>query len=92
MLLIIGHILDKRYNSEGIKVAKKKEKVLMRGSQLIARGDIVRVMDKGSPIQCRVLSCLATADGACVAGLEILEGERKGERITATLRAGEECS
>lgn len=71
-------------------MSKRKDKILMRGSQLIARGDTVRVMDKGSPVRCRVLSCLATADGACVAGLEILEGARKGERITATLRPGDE--
>jgi hypothetical protein len=70
----------------------KKDKILMRGSQLIARGDIVRVMDQGSPVQCRVLSCLATADGACVASLEVLEGVLKGERITATLRAGDEVA
>ena len=62
----------------------------MSGGQLIASGDIIKVMDQGSVVQCRVLSCLATEDGGCLAGLEILEGERKGEKISATLRAGEE--
>jgi hypothetical protein len=62
----------------------------MSGGQLIASGDIIRVMDQGSPVQCRVLSCLATEDGACLASLEVLEGDRKGEKISATLRAAED--
>jgi hypothetical protein len=64
--------------------------ICMSGGQLIAHGDLIRIMDQGSIIQCRVLSCLATDDGACLTRLEILEGERKGEKISATLRAGEE--
>ncbi len=62
----------------------------MSGGQLIASGDVIKVKDQGSLVQCRVLSCLATEDGACLANLEILEGERKGEKISATLRAKEE--
>ena len=62
----------------------------MSGGQLIASGDTIKVMDQGSAVECRVLSCLATEDGACLASLEILEGDRKGEKISATLRAKEE--
>jgi hypothetical protein len=69
---------------------KKKEKCLLRGSQLLARGDIIKVMDEGSPISCKVLSCLGNPDGSCVAGLEILEGERQGQRIQTTLRLMDE--
>jgi hypothetical protein len=68
----------------------KEPGICMSGGQLIAAGDLIRVMDQGSVVECRVLSCLATEDGACLASLEILEGERKGEKISATLRAGEE--
>ena len=72
-------------------MARKKEPgICMSGGQLIASGDIIKVMDQESLIQCRVLSCLATEDGACLASLEVLEGARKGEKISATLRAGEE--
>ena len=69
---------------------KKEPGICMSGGQLIAAGDLIRVMDEGSLVQCRVLSCLATEDGACLANLEVLEGARKGEKISATLRAGEE--
>jgi hypothetical protein len=65
---------------------KKKEKPTMRGGQLLARGDIIRVSDQGTLIACRVLSCIAGDQGACHANLEILEGEKKGERISTTLR------
>jgi hypothetical protein len=68
----------------------KEPGICMSGGQLIARGDVIKVMDQGSPVQCRVLSCLATEDGACLASLEILEGDHKGQKISATLRAREE--
>jgi hypothetical protein len=68
---------------------KKKAEITMRGGQLLAAGEIIQVMDQGAPIKCRVLSCLGTDDGACLASLEILEGERKGDRVRTTLRAGE---
>jgi len=72
-------------------MARTKEPgICMSGGQLIAAGDLIKVMDRRSVVECRVLSCLATDDGACLASLEILEGERKGEKITATLRAGKE--
>ncbi len=64
----------------------KKEKLLIRGAQLVAQGDIIRIMDEGSLVSCKVLSCLSAQDGSCVAGLEILEGERQGQRIQTTLR------
>jgi hypothetical protein len=67
---------------------KKKAEITMRGSQLMAPGEIIQVMDGGTPVKCRVLSCLGTDDGKCLASLEILEGERKGDRIQTTLRAG----
>jgi hypothetical protein len=70
----------------------KEPGICMRGGQLIAQGDLIRIMDQGSTVQCRVLSCLATEDGTCLARLEILEGERKGEKISATLRAGDETT
>jgi hypothetical protein len=66
---------------------KKKAVITMSGGQLLAAGDIIRVMDGGTPVECRVLSCLGSDDGACLASLEILEGERKGDRIQTTLRA-----
>ena len=75
---------------EGIMPRKKEPGACVSGGQLIAAGDLIRVMDQGSPVRCRVLSCLATEDGACFASLEVLEGDRKGEKISATLRAGEE--
>ncbi|HTY22131.1 MAG TPA: hypothetical protein VMC85_03320 [Desulfomonilaceae bacterium] len=68
---------------------KKDSQFCMSGGQLIARGDVIKVMDQGSVVKCRVLSCLASEDGACLAGLEILEGARKGEKIRATLKAGD---
>jgi hypothetical protein len=70
----------------------KEPGICMKGGQLIAQGDLIRIMDQGSTVQCRVLSCLAAEDGACLARLEILEGERKGEKISATLRAGDETT
>ncbi len=69
---------------------EKKPKSTLSGGQLLAPGDVIQVMDKGSPVKCRVLSCLAAEGGGCLAGLEILEGDRKGERIQTTLRASEE--
>lgn len=66
---------------------KKKEKLTLRGGQLLARGDIIKISDQGSLVKCRVLSCLTADQESCHATLEILEGDRKGERISATLRA-----
>jgi hypothetical protein len=69
---------------------EKKEKCLLSGAQLLARGDIIKIMDGGAPVSCKVLSCLGNPDGSCVAGLEILEGERQGQRIQTTLRSKDE--
>jgi hypothetical protein len=66
---------------------EKKYKSSLRGGQLLAPGDVIQVMDQGSLVKCRVLSCLALETGACLASLEILEGDRKGERLQTTLRA-----
>ena len=74
-------------------MGKKKNKEwtkTMAGSQLLSSGDIIQLMDQGAPVTCRVLSCLATDDGSCFASLEIIEGERKGEKISTKLRAGTE--
>ncbi len=71
---------------------EKKYKSTLRAGQLLASGDVIQVMDQGSPVRCRVLSCLAVEGGGCLAGLEILEGKRKGERIQTTLRTSEERS
>lgn len=59
----------------------------MEGGQLLAPGDVIQVMNKGVPVKCRVLSCLALEGGTCLAGLEVIEGERKGERFNTKLRA-----
>jgi hypothetical protein len=77
---------------EGIEedmAGKKKEKPTVRGGQLLARGDTIRVYDGGALIQCRVLSCIAAEQGLCHASLEILEGDKRGERISTTLRAAD---
>lgn len=68
----------------------KTREVTLRGSQLLARGDIIQVMDQGQPTKCRVLSCLGRDDGACMAALEILEGGRKGQRIQTLLRPADQ--
>ena len=68
----------------------KKRVVTLRGSQLLARGDVIRIMDDEGPIKCRVLSCLAKDDGSCAASLEILEGDRTGQRIQTVLRPAEQ--
>ena len=72
-------------------MARKKEWTkAMRGSQLLSAGDVIQLMDQGALLKCRVLSCLAAEDGACFASLEIVEGQRQGERIKTRLRAGPE--
>ena len=68
---------------------KKEWTKTMEGGQLLAPGDVIQVMDKGVPVKCRVLSCLALEGGTCLAGLEVIEGERKGERFNTKLRARE---
>jgi len=68
---------------------RKKEKLTMQGGQLLAPGDIIQLMDRETLVKCRVLSALAAEGGGCFAALEILEGDRKGERIETRLRAGE---
>lgn len=71
-------------------MAKKKEWTkTMRGTQLMSPGDVIQLMDGGSPIQCKILSWLANEDGSCMASLEVLEGDRKGERFQTRLRAGQ---
>ncbi|AFM26436.1 hypothetical protein [Desulfomonile tiedjei] len=69
---------------------KKQSQTTVPGRSLLGRGDIITIMEKGSPLECKVLSCISAEDGACLANLEILEGERKGERISTKLRAGGE--
>lgn len=59
----------------------------MRGRQLLAPGDIIDVLEKDVPVKARVLSCLALEDGSCMASLEMLEGERKGQRLETKLHA-----
>jgi len=68
---------------------KKERSLTLSGGQLIARGDVIQVMDGGIPVKCRVLSCLAAEAGACYASLEILEGEKEGQRVETVLRPGE---
>jgi hypothetical protein len=68
---------------------RKKEKLTVQGGELLTSGDVIQLMDGGKTVKCRVLSVLAAEGGGCFAALEILEGERKGERIETRLRAGE---
>lgn len=65
---------------------KKDREIKLRGGQLLARGDVIHVMDRETPVKCLVRSCLAMEDGRCLASLEILEGERRGERMETVLR------
>jgi len=65
---------------------RKKDKVAVQGAQMLARGDVIHVMDQGAVVRCRVLSVIAAESGGCFAALEILEGERKGQRIETLLR------
>ncbi len=62
----------------------------MRGTQLVAPGDVIQLMDQGSLLKCQVLSSLATPDGGFYANVQIVEGDRKGEKISAKLRPGTE--
>ena len=61
----------------------------MRGAQLMAPGDVIQLVDKGQILKCRVLSCLATEDGCCLANVVVMEGERKDEKIQAKLTPGD---
>jgi hypothetical protein len=71
-------------------MSKRKREFALRGAQLLARGDIIHVMDKGQLLKCRVLSCLGTEDGSCLASLEILEEDRKGQRLETVLRPSDQ--
>lgn len=66
----------------------KKEKLTLSGGQLLSAGDVIRVMEQDNPVKCKVLSCLATPEGGCYASLEILEGDRRGQRFRTHLKAG----
>ena len=72
-----------------IMAKEKKHRITLSGGQLLAPGDVIQVMDRRELVKCRVLSCLAVEGGGCLAGLEIIEGKRKGQRMEAVLRAGE---
>jgi len=87
--MVVPYRSERFLKPSGRIMAKKREwSKTMHGSQLLAPGDVIQLMDEGSPIKCRVLSCLAVDDGGCFASLEIIEGEKKGERIKTKLRAG----
>lgn len=78
----------KKHIFSGLIMRKPKKKhAMLPGSQLIARGDVITMMDDDVPLKCLVLSCIGDDQGKCLATVEILEGPRKGERIGATLRA-----
>jgi hypothetical protein len=66
----------------------KKTKIQLSGAQLLAKGDVINVIDQGVNIKCRVLSCLAAEDGSCMTSLEIIDGNRAGTKMEAVLRAG----
>ncbi len=67
---------------------RKKEKTTIPGASLLGRGDVIQVMEQGTPVKCRVLSSILLEDGSSLASLEVLEGEKKGQKITSKLRAG----
>jgi hypothetical protein len=67
----------------------KTRQVMLSGAQLLAQGDIITMMDQEVPVKCRVLSCVGDNQGKCLATVEILDGPKKGERISASLRVGE---
>jgi hypothetical protein len=84
--------MDESIGREQIRMSRtKKEKPTLEGGQLLARGDVIQLMDGGEAVKCKVISCLAAEDGGCFAGLEIIEGPRTGERIDAKLRPGTGC-
>mgnify|MGYP006900795999 FL=1 len=68
----------------------KNKQAMLSGAQLMSRGDIITMMDAGSPVKCLVLSCIGDNQGMCMATVEILEGPKKGERLTASLRPEKE--
>jgi len=70
----------------------KQKQVNLRANQLLCYGDVITVMDEGSPTRCKVLSCLGTNDGSCFASLEILEGPKKGSKLDTSLVAKEQKS
>jgi hypothetical protein len=70
------------------KMPKKREWTKStRGSQLIGPGDVIRLMEDGTPLTCKVLACIAMEEGRCRASLEVIEGPRTGERIRSVIRA-----
>jgi hypothetical protein len=71
--------------------SRKKEKTTISGSCLLARGDVIQVMEQGTPVKCKVISSILAGDGACLATLEVIEGEKKGQRITSKLRADKQA-
>jgi hypothetical protein len=66
----------------------KKTRIQLSGAQLLAKGDIITVVDDGVHVKCRVISCLAVEDGSCMASLEIIDGNRAGSKMEALLKAG----
>jgi len=68
----------------------KEKEVVLRGDQLLRCGDIITLMDEGTPTKCKVLSCLGTGSGSCVAGVEFIEGPKKGKRLETSLVAKEQ--
>jgi hypothetical protein len=68
----------------------KEKDVVLRGDQLLCRGDIITLMDEGAPTKCKVLSCLGTDSGSCIASMEYIEGPKKGKRLETSLVAKEQ--
>jgi len=69
----------------------KRETRGVRGWAHLKPGDVITVMDRGEPAKCRVIFCMLEGEDRLHANLEVLEGERKGERFTAVLRGGPEA-
>ena len=65
----------------------KEKEVLLRGDQLLCRGDIITLMDEGTPTRCKILSCLGANNGSCLARVEFIEGPKKGKRLETSLVA-----
>ncbi len=66
--------------------SEKKQKLRLAGNKLMERGEIIKIMDQGQLVECKVISCLIEDGDSCIASLEILTGDRKGERIQTKLR------
>lgn len=70
-------------------MGKRKSQITgVRGWQHLKSGDVITIMDRGEPLKCRVIFCIVEGDDRFHANLEVIEGERKGERFITVLKLG----